>query len=141
LGLIAPERVSQERRSDTPFPADLPPTSLDFDLSAVSIAYELSVAVENFFTSLSILPRALRRLGRRRKDPPMIEFKPRIFVLPAIALAVVAMLHGAADGGRSTPKSGATVRIAHPAVRASFEAFHVSQSVAAARRCQVACNN
>jgi hypothetical protein len=71
----------------------------------------------------------------------MIEFKPRFFVLPAIALAVVAMLHGAADGGRSTPKSGATVRIAHPAVHASLEAFHLSQSVAAATRCQVACNN
>lgn len=69
----------------------------------------------------------------------MIEFKPRFFVLPAIALAVIAMLHGPADGGRSTPKPGATVRIADPATRASFEAFHLS--VAAARRCQVACTN
>ena len=68
----------------------------------------------------------------------MIEFKPRFFVLPAIALAVVAMLHGAADGGRSTPKRGATVRIADPAIRASFEAFHLSQSGVAARRCQLA---
>jgi hypothetical protein len=71
----------------------------------------------------------------------MIEFEPRFFVLPPIALAVVAMLHGAADGGRSTPKRWATVRIADPAIRASLEAFHLSQSVAAARRCQVACNN
>jgi hypothetical protein len=71
----------------------------------------------------------------------MIEFKPRFFVLPAIALAVIAMLHGAADGGRSTSKHGATVPIADPAIRASFEAFQLSQSVAAARRCQVACNN
>ena len=71
----------------------------------------------------------------------MIEFKPRFFVLPAIALAVVAMLHGTADGGRSTPKREAIVRIANPAIRANLEAFHLSQSGAAARRCQVACNN
>jgi hypothetical protein len=70
----------------------------------------------------------------------MIEFKPRFFVLPAIALAMIAMLHGAADGGRSTPKRGATVRIADPVIRASFEAFLLTQSGAAARRCQVACN-
>ena len=31
----------------------------------------------------------------------MIEFKPRYFVLPAIALTVLAMLHAPADGGRS----------------------------------------
>jgi hypothetical protein len=105
------------------------------------MSYEQTAAVENFFTSLSIPLRALRRFGRRRKEPPMIEFKPRFFVLPAIALAVVvAMLHGAANGGGSTPKRAATVRIADP-IRASFEAFHLSQSVAAARRCQVACNN
>src|SRR5215831_11613301 len=71
----------------------------------------------------------------------MIELKPRFFVLPAIALAVIAMLHGAADGSGSTSKRGATVPIADPAIRASFEAFQLSQSVAAARKCQVACNN
>jgi hypothetical protein len=71
----------------------------------------------------------------------MIEFKPRFFVLPAIALAVVAMLHGAVDGGRSTLKREVTVRIADPPIHASFEVFHLSQSGAAARRCQVACND
>lgn len=50
----------------------------------------------------------------------MIEFKPRFFVLPAIALAVVAMLHGAVDGGRSTLKREVTVRIADPPIHASF---------------------
>jgi hypothetical protein len=71
----------------------------------------------------------------------MIEFKPRFFVLPAIAFAVIAMLHGAADGSRSTSKRGATVSIADAAIPASFEAFQLTQSVAAARKCQVACNN
>jgi hypothetical protein len=55
----------------------------------------------------------------------MIEFKPRIFVLPAIALAVVAMLHGAADGGRSTPKSGATCG---SPIRPSMQAWRRSTS-------------
>jgi hypothetical protein len=62
----------------------------------------------------------------------MIEFKPRFFVLPAIALAVIAMLHGAADGGCSTSKRGATMPIVDPAIRASFEAFQLSQSVSLA---------
>jgi len=70
----------------------------------------------------------------------MIEFKPRFFVLPAIALAVIAMLHGAADGSRSTSKRGVTMPVVDPAIRASFEAFQLSQSVPAARKCQVACN-
>jgi hypothetical protein len=68
----------------------------------------------------------------------MIEFKPRFFVLPAIALAVIAMLHGAADGGRSTPRRAATVRIVDPAIPTNFEAFHLTHS---ARGCQIACTN
>lgn len=61
----------------------------------------------------------------------MIEFKPRFFVLPAIALAVIAMLHGPAHGGHLTPT---TVRIADPALRASFERFHLTHPVAANQR-------
>ena len=30
----------------------------------------------------------------------MVEFKPRFFVLPAIALTVLAMLYAPANGGR-----------------------------------------
>jgi hypothetical protein len=51
------------------------------------------------------------------------------------------MLHDAADGSRSTSKRGATVSIADAGIPASFEAFQFTQSVAAARKCQVACNN
>jgi hypothetical protein len=64
----------------------------------------------------------------------MSEFKPRFFVLPAIALAVIAMLYGPAHGDHLTPKRGATVRIADSALRASFEAFHFTHPVAAASR-------
>jgi hypothetical protein len=69
----------------------------------------------------------------------MIEFKPRSFVLPAIAIAVLAMLYGPADGGRSGD-CGA-VRSADPAIRASFQNFHRNQSATAAKICQVASNN
>ena len=43
----------------------------------------------------------------------MIEFKPRYFVLPAIALTVLAMLYAPADGGRAGA-CGPAVRIADP---------------------------
>jgi hypothetical protein len=69
----------------------------------------------------------------------MIEFKPRYFVLPAIALMVLAMLHGPADGGRSGD-CGA-VRSADPGIRASFQNFHHTQSATAAKLCRVANNN
>ena len=44
----------------------------------------------------------------------MIEFKPRYFVLPAIALTVLAMLHAPADGGRARRLRGADARCRHP---------------------------
>ena len=49
----------------------------------------------------------------------MIEFKPRFFVLPAIALTVLAMLHAPANGGRAG-ECGPAVQIADPGIRASF---------------------
>ena len=67
----------------------------------------------------------------------MIEFKPRFFVLPAIALVVLAMLHPA-DGGRS-PDCG--VRSVDPGIRASFVRFHQTQSPTAAQICRLASNN
>ena len=67
----------------------------------------------------------------------MIEFKPRFFVLPAIALVVLAMLHPA-DGGRS---SACGVRSADPGIRASFVSFNRNQSPTAAQVCRLASNN
>jgi hypothetical protein len=67
----------------------------------------------------------------------MIEFKPRYFVPPVIALAVLAMLHPA-DGGRSTACGG--LRSADPGIRASFARFHETQSATAAKICRVAAN-
>ena len=69
----------------------------------------------------------------------MIEFKPRYFVLPAIALTVLAMLHAPADGGSSA--RGCAVRIADPGIRASFAAFHRTQSATAGKICALANNN
>jgi hypothetical protein len=68
----------------------------------------------------------------------MIEFKPRSFVLPAIALIVLAMLHAPADGGRTSDCAG--LRTADAGIRASFRDFHRTQSAAAAKICQVASN-
>ena len=68
----------------------------------------------------------------------MIEFKPGSFVLPAIALAVLAMLYGPADGGRAGDCAG--LRMADAGIRASFENFHRTQSATAAKICQVASN-
>ena len=69
----------------------------------------------------------------------MIEFKPRYFVLPAIALTVLAMLHAPADGGRSA--QGCAPRVADPAIQASFEAFRRTQSATASKICALANNN
>lgn len=70
----------------------------------------------------------------------MIEFKPRFFVVPAIALTVLAMLYVPADGGRSD-ECGPAVRIADPGIRASFAAFQRRQSSAADQVCAVHANN
>lgn len=64
----------------------------------------------------------------------MIEFKARTFVLPAIALTVLAMLHAPADGGR-LPECGPAVRVADPGIRASFAAFERRQSLAGVKAC------
>ena len=70
----------------------------------------------------------------------MIEFKPRYFVLPAIALTVLAMLHAPADGGRAA--SGAcAVQVRDAGIAASFAAFQRTQSATAARACAIASNN
>jgi len=72
----------------------------------------------------------------------MIEFKPRFFVVPAIALAVLAMLHAPADGGRSAQSAcGPVVHIADPGIRASFAAAARRQSRAASNICSVHANN
>ena len=68
----------------------------------------------------------------------MIEFKPRYFVLPAIALTVLAMLHAPADGGRS---GACAVHTRDAGLRASFAAFQRTQSATATRVCAIAGNN
>ena len=68
----------------------------------------------------------------------MIEFKPGSFVLPAIALVVLALLYGPADGGRASDCGG--LRTADAGIRASFENFRRTQSAAAAKICQMASN-
>ena len=72
----------------------------------------------------------------------MIEFKPRFFVLPAIAITVLAMLHAPADGGRTARTDcGPAIQIADPGIRASFAAFGRSQSAAAGKACALYANN
>jgi hypothetical protein len=72
----------------------------------------------------------------------VIEFKPRFFVLPAIAMTVLAMLHAPADGGRSAHEQcGPAVQIADPGIRASFTAAVRSQSQTAKEICAVHANN
>jgi hypothetical protein len=71
----------------------------------------------------------------------MIEFKPRTFVLPAIALAVLAMLYAPADGGHSRGLCGPAMNIADPGIRASFAAAQRHQSTAAAEICAIHANN
>ena len=63
----------------------------------------------------------------------MIEFKPRYFVLPAIALTVLAMLHAPADGGRAV-RTPAPCRSRDPGIRASFAAFAAARSRPRPRR-------
>jgi hypothetical protein len=72
----------------------------------------------------------------------MIEFKPRFFVLPAIALTVLAIVHASADGGRSAQgECGPAARIADPGIRASFAAAARRQSQTAKQICAVHANN
>ena len=76
----------------------------------------------------------------------MIEFKPRYFVLPAIAITVLAMLHAPADGGRTAKNGsrtdcGPAVRIADSGIRASFAAFQRHQSATAGKVCALYANN
>ena len=72
----------------------------------------------------------------------MVEFKPRFFVVPAIALTVLAMLHAPADGGRSAREQcGPAVHIADPGIRASFTAAARRQSHTANEICAVHANN
>ena len=69
----------------------------------------------------------------------MIEFKPRYFVLPAIALTVLAMLHAPADGGRT--RGACAVQTRDAGIRASFAAVGRVQSASAAKVCAIASNN
>jgi len=70
----------------------------------------------------------------------MIEFKPRFFVLPAIALSVLAMLYAPANGGHAGG-CGPAVRIADPGIRASFAKMERRQSKAAHKACALHANN
>jgi len=70
----------------------------------------------------------------------MIEFKPRFFVLPVIALTVLAMLYAPANGGRAG-ECGLSVRIADPGIRASFAEVELRQSATAAKACALHANN
>jgi len=70
----------------------------------------------------------------------MIEFKPRFFVLPAIALTVLAMLYAPANSGRATG-CGPAVRIADPGIRASFAEAQRRQSATADKVCALYANN
>ena len=69
----------------------------------------------------------------------MIELKPRYFVLPAIAITVLAMLHPA-SGGRAT-HDACVVQTRDPGIRASFAAFERRQSSTAAKACAFHANN
>lgn len=70
----------------------------------------------------------------------MIEFKPRFFVLPAIALTVLAMLYAPANGGRAG-ECGPAVRIADPGIRASFAEAERRQSATAGKACALHANS
>jgi len=71
----------------------------------------------------------------------MIEFKPRVFVLPAVAIAVLALLHAPADGGRSSQdQCGPALQIADPGLRASFAAVTRGQSAIARQVCAMHAN-
>ena len=70
----------------------------------------------------------------------MIEFKPRYFVLPAIALTVLAMLHAPADGGRAA-QGACSMHSRDAGIRASFAAFDRTQSATAAKVCAIVSNN
>ena len=69
----------------------------------------------------------------------MIEFKPRYFVLPVLALTVLGMLHPA-DGGRAS-RDVCVTQIRDPGIRASFAALRGNQSPTAAKACAIANNN
>jgi hypothetical protein len=68
----------------------------------------------------------------------MIEFKPRYFVLPAIAVMVLAMLHPASSG--RAVQEACTVQTRDPGIRASFAAFERQQSSSAAKICAAHAN-
>jgi hypothetical protein len=76
--------------------------------------------------------------SRERQEPTMIEFKPRHFVLPAIAVIVLALLHAPADGGKAS--DCAALRSVDAGIRASFLRFGRTQSGTAAKICQMASN-
>jgi hypothetical protein len=101
---------------------------------------------KNYPLGVSIHSRPARRLveglAQANRMATMIEFKPRFFVLPAIALTVLAMLYIPADGGRAAQgECGPVVRIADPGIRASFAEMQRRQSQAASDICAVYANN
>jgi len=67
----------------------------------------------------------------------MIEFKPRYFVLPAIALTVLAMCMPRPMAGGA---GACAVQMRDPGIRASFASFQRTQSATAAKVCAIAGN-
>ena len=68
----------------------------------------------------------------------MIEFKPRTFVLPAIAVMVLAMLHPASSGRAA--QDACRVQIRDPGIAGSFAAFARQQSSSVAKVCAIHAN-
>jgi hypothetical protein len=68
----------------------------------------------------------------------MIQFTPRFFILPFMALVVIGSLPAPADSGSRNPSKGcgpAIGAIGDPGLRAAFERFDRTQSAAAAKIC------
>jgi hypothetical protein len=71
----------------------------------------------------------------------MIQFSPRYFILPILALVVIGSLPAPAEtGSRPTVHAGcgpAMSSVTDPALRATFDRFERSQSAAAAKVCAI----
>jgi hypothetical protein len=75
-----------------------------------------------------------------KKERPMIELRPRFFILPLVALIVIGSLPAAGDSGPAAQNSGcgsALTSFTDLGMRATFEEFQRRQSAAAAKICAV----
>ena len=116
---------------------------LEAERIIVTEACDESADPQDFSTALSNPPpprsSSFRRDASKRRDGSHDRIQATLFVLPAIALTVLAMLYAPANGGRAG-ECGPTVRIADPGIRASFAAGaappvgHGRQGLRAARQ-------